>query len=59
MILVYTQRNGQGEYPLSRLNEPVYEYACHEGNYGMIGILAGARQLESMEAQGQERKIQQ
>ena len=23
--------------------EPVYEYACHEGNYGMEGILAGAR----------------
>ncbi len=55
---VYTAQ-WSGEYPLSRLNEPVYEYACHEGNYGMIGILAGARQLESMEAQGQERKIQQ
>ena len=38
-----------GEYPLSRINEPIYEYACHEGNYGMIGILAGARRLESME----------
>jgi len=48
-----------GEYPLSRIDEPVYEYACHEGNYGMIGILAGARRLESMEAQGIERKIQQ
>lgn len=21
---------------------PVYEYACHEGNYAMTGILAGA-----------------
>ncbi len=29
-------------YPQSR----VYEYACHEGNYGMHGILAGARQKE-------------
>ena len=35
-----------GEYPLSRIDESVYEYACHEGNYGMIGILAGARRLE-------------
>jgi hypothetical protein len=26
---------------------PVYEYACHEGNYAMPGILAGARLLES------------
>jgi hypothetical protein len=22
---------------------PIYEYACHEGNYSMVGILAGAR----------------
>ena len=35
-----------GEYPLSRIDEPLYEYACHEGNYGMVGILAGARTLE-------------
>ena len=26
--------------------EPIYEYACHEGNYGMTGILAGARATE-------------
>ena len=25
---------------------PIYEYACHEGNYSMQGILAGARKLE-------------
>jgi hypothetical protein len=25
----------------------VYEYACHEGNYAMGGILRGARLLES------------
>jgi hypothetical protein len=37
-----------GEYPLSRINEPLYEYACHEGNYGMVGILGGARRLERM-----------
>ncbi len=24
----------------------VYEYACHEGNYGLSGILAGARAEE-------------
>ena len=35
-----------GEFPLSRMMEPLYEYACHEGNYGMVGILAGARTLE-------------
>jgi len=36
-------------------NEVMYEYACHEGNYALPGILAGARQLEVMaEVQGDE-----
>ena len=26
----------------------IYEYACHEGNYAMPGILAGARRREVM-----------
>jgi hypothetical protein len=42
---VYTARFS-GEYPFSRMNEPVYEYACHEGNYALPGTLAGARRLE-------------
>jgi len=29
--------------PMSKAAGPVYEYACHEGNYAMEGILAGAR----------------
>jgi hypothetical protein len=29
--------------PLKRSSDPLYEYACHEGNYGLAGILAGAR----------------
>jgi hypothetical protein len=33
-----------GEYEFSRSNGPVYEYACHEGNYGLVGILQGARE---------------
>lgn len=48
-----------GEYPLSRMDEPVFEYACHEGNYGIIGILAGARRLEVMQEFGIELQIQQ
>jgi hypothetical protein len=35
-----------GEVALNVSNKPIYEYACHEGNYAMPGILAGARQLE-------------
>jgi hypothetical protein len=32
--------------PLKQSPKPVYEYACHEGNIGMVGILAGARAEE-------------
>ena len=32
--------------PLQRATEPVYEYACHEGNYAMRNILAGVRAQE-------------
>lgn len=38
-----------GEFPLSRLDGNLYEYACHEGNHGMVGILAGARAVEGMQ----------
>jgi hypothetical protein len=37
----------RGEQALNRSPEPLYEYACHEGNYAMPGILGGARELES------------
>lgn len=33
---------------------PLYEYACHEGNYAMPGILAGARRQEAEEAAQQQ-----
>ncbi|MEJ2088241.1 MAG: hypothetical protein P8Y69_07170 [Gammaproteobacteria bacterium] len=32
---------------LKRSEEPIFEYACHEGNYAMEGILAGARAEEA------------
>ena len=32
--------------PLRRATEPMYEYACHEGNHSMVGILSGARAME-------------
>jgi hypothetical protein len=34
------------ELPMSRIDEPIFEYACHEGNYGLEGILRGARAEE-------------
>ncbi len=35
---------------LKKTDDPIYEYACHEGNLSMIGILAGARMDEKKEA---------
>jgi hypothetical protein len=32
--------------PLRKADHPLYEYACHEGNYGLAGILSGARAQE-------------
>ena len=34
------------EISMAKTNGPLYEYACHEGNYGMLGILSGARAEE-------------
>ena len=36
------------EIPLWRSREPIFEYACHEGNYGMTGLLEGAREMEKI-----------
>jgi hypothetical protein len=30
------------QVPMRKSKDPVYEYACHEGNYSMFNILAGA-----------------
>jgi hypothetical protein len=43
---VYT-RTWRGEMPLNAAKGPVYEYACHEGNYALPGILRGARVAEA------------
>ena len=32
--------------PLTKTAGPIYEYACHEGNYSMLNILKGARAQE-------------
>jgi len=35
-----------GEVPIRRFEGPIYEYACHEGNYGLPNILSAARVAE-------------
>jgi hypothetical protein len=40
-----------GELPFNKMNEPIYEYACHEGNYALPAMLAGARAEEKAKAE--------
>lgn len=46
---IYYTQPWRAEMSLNSRKERVFEYACHEGNYAMAGILGGAR---AQEAQG-------
>jgi len=48
---VYTQA-WSGQIPMRATKGPMYEYACHEGNYALRDILAGARQQEGKKVSG-------
>jgi hypothetical protein len=39
-------RSWKGELTLARSSEPIYEYACHEGNYSLTNMLRGFRAAE-------------
>jgi hypothetical protein len=39
-------RPWSAEVPMLATTGPLFEYACHEGNYGMPNILQGARYTE-------------
>ncbi|HEX5109731.1 MAG TPA: hypothetical protein VFV95_14870 [Vicinamibacterales bacterium] len=43
-------RPWSGEMPIRRFEGPLYEYACHEGNYGLPNILRAARLQEGQAA---------
>jgi hypothetical protein len=45
-----------GEVPFTRSTAPMFEYACHEGNYSMVNMLRGARAQEKAEAPKKETK---
>jgi hypothetical protein len=38
------------QVPMVKTDGLIYEYACHEGNYGMFGILSGARAVDKKAA---------
>ncbi len=42
---VFTQ-TFTGRMPMNLSDQPLYEYACHEGNYGMYNSLTGSRAEE-------------
>lgn len=46
----YYSRTWKAEMVLTALPGDIYEYACHEGNYAMSGILGGARAAEAQAA---------
>jgi len=43
-------------YPMVKTAGPIYEFACHEGNYGMVDILRGARFAEKQAAETGKRE---
>lgn len=49
---LYTQA-WTAEMPMKTLDDQLYEYACHEGNYSLPAILAGARRKEADAATNQ------
>jgi len=46
-----------GEYEFYPTSGAMYEYACHEGNYGLEGILAGARHEEEEARAAKEKPV--
>jgi hypothetical protein len=44
-------RSWTGEYVWPATGKPIYEYACHEGNYALGNVLRGARRQEAEEAE--------
>jgi len=47
-------RNWTASAPLARTVGPIFEFACHETNYGIANILSGARQEEREAAEAEQ-----
>ena len=37
------ERAWSAEFPMMKAEGPLYEFACHQGNYGIMNTLRGAR----------------
>jgi len=47
----YFSKAWRAEMPMRAAKGPIYEYACHEGNYSLPNILGGARVEERAAAE--------
>ena len=45
------ERPWSAEMPMEQAEGPLYEYTCHEGNYGMVNTLRGARRADRLAAE--------
>jgi hypothetical protein len=43
--------------PMKKTDDHIYEYACHEGNHGMVGILRGARADEKAAEEAAKKQL--
>ena len=43
-------RPWSARYPMFKTDDAIFEYACHEGNYGLLDSLSGARATEKTAA---------
>jgi hypothetical protein len=48
-------RSWTAEAPLAKTEGPIFEFACHETNYGIANILAGARAEDKQKAEQQKK----
>jgi hypothetical protein len=44
------ERPWTAQIPMSKTEGPIWEYACHEGNYSLTNVLRGAREEEKAAA---------
>ncbi len=49
-------RSWKAMFPMRKTEGPIFEYACHEGNYGMFNLLAGARAQEKAAAEAAKKE---
>jgi hypothetical protein len=47
-------RSWTAEIPMTRSQDPMFEYACHEGNYSLSNVLAGVRAEEKAAAESKK-----